>query len=180
MSVATAGAAAAAVVAALVGTVVVAVGPSTVGKLQWVAVGTVAARADSDTVVLAVVELRAFEWERFFPPAGAGAAVVVESSFADKPVGIAAAAVEGSFVGRIVAAGTAAVAAAGFADLPRVVAAVMDVPRTRDPQLVEAKQRASNQCRETFHVPPPRGRQARPIWPGSVAWSSMGHRNRFS
>lgn len=178
MSVATA-----AVVAAPVGTVVVAVVPSAVGKLQWVAVGTVAARAGSDTVVLAVVavELQAFEWERFFPPAGAAAAEV-ESSFADKPVGIAAA-VEGSFVGRIVAAGTAAaaaaVAAAGFADLPRVVSAVMDVPRTRGPQLVEAKQRASDQCRETFHVPPPRGRQARPIWPGSVAWSSMGHRSRF-
>lgn len=58
---ATAGAAA---VAALVGTVVVAVVPSAVGKLQWAAVGTAAARADSDTVVLAVavgVVLRAVE-----------------------------------------------------------------------------------------------------------------------
>lgn len=97
----------------------------------------------------------------------------------------AVAAVEEPVVGTTagVAIGTAAAAAAaaalGSAGLQRTAAAVMDALRTHQRRLVEAKRRASNRFRGTFRAPPPRGPRARPIWPDSVAWSSMDHQSRF-
>lgn len=98
-------------------------------------------------------------------------------------VAAAAAAAEEPVVDTIAggAVGTAA-AAPESAGLQRAAAAaaVMDALRTHQRRLVEAKRRASDQFRGTFRAPPPRGPRARPIWPGSVAWSSMDHQSRFS